>query len=72
MSKTPDYMRRAIKAYEESKDKITINTDKGTKERIKTLTGLSVNKYINDLVQADLDRLESIQGNTGDELDVFT
>lgn len=61
MSKTPDYIRRAVNNYQGKFDKVTINLHKGNKDRIRELTGLSVNKYINDLVEDDLDRLESLE-----------
>ena len=53
--KTADYTRRAIKKYENSKDKITIIADKGIKDRIKAKYGdISISKYINDLMNKDL------------------
>lgn len=53
--KTADYTRRAIKKYENTKDKITIIAEKGTKERIKAKHGnISLSKYINDLINRDL------------------
>ena len=53
--KTADYIRRAVKNYENTKDKITIIADKGIKEKIKKKYGnISISKYINDLINADL------------------
>lgn len=57
--KTPEYMRRAQKRYMETKDHISVNLPVGTKDRIKELTGESVNGFINRLVLAELDRLEA-------------
>lgn len=42
----------------ENYDRISVVLPKGTKEKIKALTGLSCNAYINNLVMADLERLE--------------
>ena len=53
--KTADYTRRAVKKYENTKDKITIITEKGTKDRIKSKYGnISISKYITGLIDADL------------------
>ena len=40
----------------ENYDRIGIVAPKGTKERIKDITGMSVNKYINMLIDKDLKR----------------
>lgn len=55
---TPEYTRRAIKKYNDKFDRIAVNLPKGTKDRIKDLTGLSCNKYISTLVLEDLEKLE--------------
>jgi len=52
-------------------DRVSATLPKGTKERIKSLTGQSVNAYISDLISADLERLEgkksqAIDGDTPD------
>lgn len=39
-------------------DRLTITVRKGVKERIKELTGESVNGYVNRLIAEDLERLE--------------
>jgi len=42
-------------------DRVSITLQRGTKERIKSLAGQSVNAYINALVVADLDRMEALE-----------
>ena len=71
MSKTPEYTRKAIAAYQAKHDNLTVRLPKGTKDRIKLLTGKSCNTYIADLVLGDLDRLESFtdQDEPGNDLE---
>ena len=57
--KTPEYTRRAIQKYMAEKDKATVVFPKGTKDRIKELTGESINSFVNRLVLAELERLEN-------------
>lgn len=45
-------------------DRVSITLPSGTKDKIKPLTGLSINAYINNLVMADLEKLERQQGIT--------
>lgn len=59
MSKTPEYTKKAIQNYNNKFDRVAVNLPKGTKERIKELTGKSCNAYISELVIKDLDNLES-------------
>lgn len=59
MSKTPEYTKKAIQNYNNKFDRIAVNLPKGTKERIKELTGKSCNAYISELVIKDLDNLEN-------------
>ena len=59
MGKTPDYTRKAIDKYNLKFDKITIRLPAGMREKITAFTGLSANAYINNLVAADLARLEA-------------
>ena len=59
MAKTPEYTKNAINNYNAKFDRIAVNLPKGTKERIKELTGKSCNAYISALVIADLERLEN-------------
>lgn len=59
MGKVPEYNLRAINNYNAKFDRVAVNLPKGSKERIKELTGKSCNAYISALVLADLDRLEA-------------
>lgn len=67
MGKVPEYNLRAINKYNAKFDRIAVNLPKGTKERIKELTGKSCNAYLSELALADLDRLEVKAGQTGTE-----
>ena len=58
MGKTPEYTKKAINNYNAKFDRIAVNLPKGTKERIKELTGQSCNAYISSLVIAELQRIE--------------
>ena len=60
MGKVPEYNLRAINKYNAKFDRIAVNLPKGTKERIKELTGKSCNAYLSELVLVDLDRLENL------------
>lgn len=51
----------------EEYDRISVTLPKGTKDRIKA-QGFTVNGYINELVLADLERLERKNSPTDDEL----
>lgn len=64
MSKTPEYTKRAINNYNNKFDRIAVNLPKGTKDRIKELTGKSCNAYISELVISDLARIST--NNTDD------
>lgn len=59
MGTTPEYTKNAINRYNAKFDRVAVNLPKGTKERIKDITGLSCNAYISTLVLADLERLEA-------------
>ena len=61
MGKVPEYNLRAINKYNAKFDRIAVNLPKGTKERIKELTGKSCNAYLSELALADLDRLEQLK-----------
>lgn len=61
MGNTPEYTKRAINNYNNKFDRLAVNTPKGTKERIKKLTGLSCNAYASALILSDLERLEKEQ-----------
>ncbi len=56
--KTPSYNRKAVDKYIASKDKASILLPLGTKDKIKALSGESVNAFINRLVLAEIERLE--------------
>ena len=66
MQKTPEYTRKAIQIYNNKFDRIAVNLPKGTKERIKELTGKSCNAYISELVLEDLKRKEGENARTSD------
>lgn len=59
MAKTPEYTKKAIQNYNNKFDRIAVNLPKGTKDRIKSLTGKSCNAYVSELVVKDLDSLEN-------------
>lgn len=59
MNKTPDYNLKAVQNYNSKFDRVAVNLPKGTKEKIKELTGKSCNAYISELVLADIARLEN-------------
>lgn len=58
VAKTPEYTKRAIQNYNNKFDRIAVNLPKGTKDKIKELTGKSCNAYISELVIKDLEDLE--------------
>lgn len=58
MGNTPEYTKRAINNYNAKFDRIAVNLPKGTKERIKKITGKSCNAFASALIIAELDRLE--------------
>lgn len=58
MTKIPEYTRKAINKYNDKFDRVAVNLPKGTKDRIKELTGLSCNKFISELTIKELDRIE--------------
>ena len=55
---TPEYTKKAIQRYNDKFDRVAVNLPKGTKEKIKELTGLSCNKYISELVLENIRLLE--------------
>ena len=59
MATTPEYTKKAINKYNAKFDRIAVNLPKGTKERIKNLTGESCNAFVSTLVLKELERLES-------------
>lgn len=58
-NKTPDYTRAAIDKYNQKFDRITVNFPKGTKERIKELTGKTAGGFAVECVTAALDKLQA-------------
>lgn len=62
MGATPEYTKKAIQNYNNKFDRIAVNLPKGSKERIKEITGKSCNSYIAELVIDDLARKER-EGN---------
>lgn len=58
MAKTPEYTKKAIQNYNSKFDRVAVNLPKGTKDKIKELTGKSCNAYISELVINDLENLE--------------
>lgn len=74
MGKVPEYNLRAINKYNAKFDRIAVNLPKGTKERIKELTGKSCNAYLSELALADLDRLEQLkaEGEEPEQQDIFS
>lgn len=57
--KTPEYTLRAQKKYNAKHDNISITLPLGTKDKIRNLSGESVNAFINRLVLAEIERLEA-------------
>lgn len=61
MTKTPQYTKDAVSRYNAKFDRVAVNLPKGTKDRIKELTGKSCNAYICELVKNDLEMLEQME-----------
>ena len=55
---TPPYTKNAINRYNAKFDRVAVNLPKGSKEKIKELTGKSCNAFISELVVSELDKLE--------------
>ena len=71
-NKTPAYTRRAIDKYLDKLESKTVRFPKGTTARIKA-QGQSVNGFVNNLVLAELERLEQVldSGPATNPLDEF-
>ena len=54
--KTADYTRKAIEKYQSKFERFTISLPIGSRERIKEVTGKSLNQYFNDLFVEDMER----------------
>ena len=59
MGKTPEYTKRAAKKYRDKFDILQVRLDKGTKERIKSITSASCSEYVKRLIMDDLERKET-------------
>lgn len=60
--KTADYTRRAVDRYIESKDRLSLFLEKGTKERIYNIYGnIKLSEYIQKLIDKDLKEKEDIK-----------
>ena len=57
--KTPSYVRNAQNRYNAKFDIIKVKLDKGTKERIKSVTQESYNEYVKNLIMNDLEQRET-------------
>lgn len=57
--KTPSYVRNAQNRYNAKFDIIQVKLDKGTKERIKSVTQESYNEYVKNLIMNDLEQRET-------------
>lgn len=56
---TPQYTKDAINRYNAKFDRVAVNLPKGSKDRIKELTGKSCNAFICELVKTKLEQLEN-------------
>lgn len=54
--KTADYTRKAIEKYQSKFERFTISLPIGSKEKITSITGKSLNQYFNDLFVEDMER----------------
>lgn len=59
MGKTPEYTKRAAKKYRDKFDILQVRLDKGTKERIKSITSASCSEYVKRLIMDDLEQKEN-------------
>lgn len=57
--KTKEYTRRAIDKYRENKDVIYLTLEKGTKEKIETMTGEKAGAFIRKIVMEKIKDLEN-------------
>lgn len=61
MGKVPEYNRRAIDKYNSKFDRCMVNLPAGSKDKIKELTGDSVNKFLSRIATEELERLEALK-----------
>lgn len=59
--KQKEQRRKAVGAFMETVDRVNCQFPKGTKERIKNLTGKSCNAFIKETVVRELDKIERKQ-----------
>ena len=59
MGKTPEYTKRAAKKYRDKFDILQVRLDKGTKERIKSITSARCSEYVKCLIMDDLEQKEN-------------
>lgn len=59
--KQKEQRRKAVNAFMETVDRVNCQFPKGTKERIKNLTGKSCNAFIKETVCRELDKIERKQ-----------
>ena len=59
MGKTPEYTKRAAKKYRDKFDILQVRLDKGTKERIKSITSASCSEYVKRLIMDNLEQKEN-------------
>ena len=52
--KTKPYVRRALNNYQAKFDRMNLNLPKGSAEKIRQATGMSVNAYVNKLIKEDM------------------
>ena len=57
-NKTGKAQINAVTRYNQKFDRCAVNLPKGTKDKIKALTGKSINVFINELVKKELDQIE--------------
>lgn len=56
--------RKAVADFMQTVDRVNCQLPKGTKERIKNLTGKSCNAFIKETVIKELDKIERKQART--------
>lgn len=54
-----DYTKKAIKKYKDKHDIISVMLPLGTKDDIRSLTGKSVNSFINEIIEKELNILRA-------------
>ena len=62
--KQKEQRRKAVADYMRTVDRVNCQLPKGTKERIKRLTGMSCNAFIKETIVKELDKIERKQART--------